>query len=78
MLGDQSVAMPKVARGRLSGLHGMSGHTSTELFAWANEIEAQIRDPLNKDDPKWLQRRADKVRRLAIQKEKSRSHKHGE
>ena len=44
---------------------------AAELYVIANGYEAQIRDPKNKDDPKWLQRWADKIRRLAEKKEKA-------
>jgi len=63
--------MPKISRGRLDGLHGMHSFTSAELFALADRFEAQVRDPLNQDDPQWLNRWAVKIRRLATQKEKS-------
>ena len=63
--------MPKIAKGRLDGLHGMSSFTSAELFAIADHFEAQVSDPLNKDDPKWLRRRAARVRSLAVLKQKS-------
>jgi hypothetical protein len=63
--------MPKISRGRLDGIHGMSSFTSTELVALADRLEAQVRDPLNTDDPRWLKRWAAKVRRLAQQKERA-------
>jgi hypothetical protein len=62
--------MPKIARGSLDGLDGMKKFGAAELYKMANGIEAQIRDPKNSDDPKWLQRWADKIRRLAEKKEK--------
>jgi len=68
--------MPKIERGRISGLEGMESHSSAELLAWAGSLEAQIIDPRNSDDPKWLQRWADKMRRLAAQKERAHAHKH--
>jgi hypothetical protein len=63
--------MPKVEAGRLDGVWGMETFAAEELFAWADKLEAQIKDPANTDDPRWLQRRADKVRRLAGRKEKA-------
>jgi hypothetical protein len=63
--------MPKIGGGRLDGVWGMESFTSEELYKWADQHEALIKDPLNTDDPKWLQRRAEKLRRLAIRKEKS-------
>ncbi len=60
--------MPKVKRGRLDGVSGMETFTASELHTWADKYEAQIKDPCNPDDPKWLQRRADKLRQLAIEK----------
>ena len=56
--------MPKIERGRLAGVWGMRRFTFTELYDRADEIEAQIADPRNEDDPKWLRRWADKIRRL--------------
>jgi hypothetical protein len=63
--------MAKPLSGRISGLNGMDTHTSTELYSWANELEAQIRTSENRDDPKWLQRRVDRLRQLAKSKEKA-------
>jgi hypothetical protein len=63
--------MPKLNRGRLSGLHGMRAHSSLELYSHANDLEAQIKDPANRDDPKWLQNLANKIRPLAQQKEEA-------
>ena len=67
--------MPKIERGRISGLHGMSSFTSSELSDWADRLEAQILNPNNVDDPKWLQRWADKIRRLSVQKQRAHKHK---
>ena len=67
--------MAKVERGRLSGLDGMETFTSAELLAWADRLEGQIQDPQNRDDPRWLRRWAEKMRRLAAQKEKAKAHK---
>ncbi len=67
--------MAKIEPGRLSGFNGMESHTADELYAWADRLETQINDPENTDDPKWLQRWADKMRRLALQKEKAKQHK---
>jgi hypothetical protein len=49
----------------------MKPHSSAELFAWADRLEAQILDPKNPDDPRWLKRWAGKIRRLAEQKSRS-------
>ena len=49
--------------------------TSDNLHAIADEYEAKIKDPDNEDDPKWLQRRANKIRALARKKEKAVWHK---
>jgi hypothetical protein len=67
--------MPKVSKGRISGLHGMDSHTAIELYAWADALQAQAGDPENKDDPKWLARRADRLRSLADKKKKAFEHK---
>lgn len=63
--------MPKIGGGRLDGVWGMETFTSAELYHWADQYEGLIKDPRNTDDPKWLQRRADKLRRLAVRKEKA-------
>jgi hypothetical protein len=47
----------------------MHTFTSEQLYAWAEKYEARITDPENTDDPKWLQRRADRLRRVAIGKQ---------
>ena len=67
--------MPKVKRGRLSGLNGMATHSAAALRAWADRFEEQSHDPLSLDDPRWLRRWAGKMRRLAAQKEKAAEHK---
>lgn len=67
--------MPKVKRGRISGLHGMTSYSAVELSIWAKDIDAQAIDPKNPDDPKWLKRRADKLRTLSAKKESAKEHK---
>jgi len=67
--------MPKLKRGRMDGVWGMASYTAIELHKIADEYEAQINDPTSTDDPKWLLRRAKKIRKLAEQKEKSLEHK---
>lgn len=67
--------MAKLQRGRLNGLSGMGSNSAAELFAWADKLELQIKDPTNEDDPKWLQRWANKMRKLAASKENKRDHK---
>ncbi len=67
--------MPKLLSGRLDGLWGMTSYTSQELFNIADDIEKQIAHPNNQDDPKWLKRRAERVRKLAEKKERSLEHK---
>ena len=52
-------------------MYGMRKVTAEELFALAAQYEARIHDPANSDDPKWLQRRADRIRRVAIGKQKA-------
>ncbi len=67
--------MPKLKRGRLDDVRGMSTFTANELFAWADELEREMNDPEFSDDPKWQMRRIKKIRKLAEQKEKSLEHK---
>jgi hypothetical protein len=67
--------MAKLFRGRLSGVDGMEERTAEELYAWADELEAQINDPSNQDDPRYLTRWVEKMRTLARQKEKALEHK---
>ena len=67
--------MPKFKQGRLDGIDGMNKFSSVELFAMAEECENKINDQNNSDDPKWLKRRADRLRALAIEKEKAKEHK---
>ena len=67
--------MPKISQGRLDGSSGMSKFTAEELHALADQYESEIKNPNNTDDPKWLQRRADRLRTLATQKEKALEHK---
>ena len=67
--------MAKVERGRLFGLVGMGTYTVQEFDFLADEHLRRIDDPTNSDDPKWLNRRATRLRKLARQKEKSVEHK---
>jgi hypothetical protein len=67
--------MAKLRKGRLDGVYGMTTFTSAELRAWAEQVEAQIRDPQNRDDPRWLRRWAEDMRQLAEKKEKAKAHK---
>jgi len=67
--------MPKVNKGRLDGLEGMGEFTAEELFKMAEEYQNKINDPKNTDDPKWLKRRAERLKALAIEKEKALEHK---
>jgi|GEM_PF-2927830 len=67
--------MAKIERGRVSGFNGMESHTAEELYAWADKLEAQIDDPENTDDTRYLRRWAAKMRKLASRKEKARQHK---
>jgi len=67
--------MAKLDKGRLSGLDGMRRHTAEGLYAYAKDLEAQIADPLNTDDPRWLRDWADRIRQLADEKLAAREHK---
>lgn len=67
--------MPKPSQGRFDGVWGMAQFTAEQLFAWANKYERRIKSPFRTDDPKWLKRRADRIRRLAIGKEAALEHK---
>jgi hypothetical protein len=61
--------MAKPSQGRFDGVSGMQKFTAEQLFAWADQYEARITEPTNTDDPKWLQRRADRLRRVAVAKQ---------
>lgn len=67
--------MAKLERGRLDGLFGMRKFTAEELFIRASELESQIQNPYNMDDPRYLQRWADKIRLLALKKQRAKIHK---
>lgn len=53
----------------------MRKFTADELFGWADQLENQIKSPYNPDDPRYLQRWADKIRRLAVKKKRAKIHK---
>ena len=67
--------MPKLTPARLSSLYGMRKFTAAELHEKADWYEAEVNNPKNTDDPKYLLRWAKKIRKLAVQKEKSSEHK---
>jgi len=52
-----------------------SQRTAESSFNDADALERQIDDPCNKDDPKYLQRMARRVRDIALKKEKAHEHK---
>jgi hypothetical protein len=64
--------MPKISKGRIDGLEGMNSYSSDELFVMAEDYYNKLSDPTNSDDPKWLKRRADRLRSLAIEQEKTK------
>ena len=63
--------MSKPSQGRFDGVWGIREFTAEQLFAWAEEYQARITDSNNTDDPKWLQRRADRIRLRATAKQKA-------
>ena len=67
--------MPKLTPARLDGIYGMRKFSAEELHRRADEVEAEIRDPNSENDPRYLQRWAMRIRKLAEQKEKSSEHK---
>jgi hypothetical protein len=67
--------MTKISKGRIDGLEGMNSYSSDELFVMAEEYAYKLNDPTNTDDPKWLKRRVNRLRTLAIAKEKAKEHK---
>jgi len=67
--------MAKLDKGRLSGIDGMRRHTAEELYAYADDLDAQIEDPINRDDSRWLRDWADRIRHLADEKIAAREHK---
>lgn len=67
--------MAKLSRGRLEGTHGMESQTVEELDAWADGFERRSRQSSDCDDPNWLRKWADRLRLLAVRKEKARRHK---
>ena len=67
--------MPKLTPARLDGVEGMKKFSAEELHRKADELEAEIADPDSENDPRYLQRWASRIRRLAEQKEKAVQHK---
>lgn len=67
--------MAKVEQGRLFGVYGTGTYSVHELDALADQYLDKVQDPANTDDPKWLNRRATRLRKLARQKEKAVEHK---
>ena len=73
--------MPKLNRGRVTRLDDMQGLTAEELAERAAQMEAQANDPQSTDDPAWLRRWAEKLRKLSAQKARARDRRlrsHGE
>jgi hypothetical protein len=69
--------MAKIEKGSLDGAfrRRMRTFTVDQLRDWAASLESQIDTPENTDDPRWLQRWADRINRLADRKETSIEHK---
>lgn len=51
----------------------MDRHNAEELHAWADALQSQASDSANKDDPRWLKRRADRLRALGKENRKRSS-----
>jgi hypothetical protein len=66
--------MPRVNNGKRM-IFRLGVPTAKQVAARADEIEAQIDDHTNGDDPKWLQRRVGILRQVATKKEKAFAHK---
>lgn len=66
--------MPRVNNGKRL-IFRLGTPTSKQVAARAGEIEAQVDDPANRDDPKWLQRRVKILRQVATKKDKAFAHK---
>ncbi len=64
-----------VLRPRFGGFAGMDAHPAEELHAWADRLDRRsgYSDPA--DDPRWLRRRAKRLRDLAERKERAQEHK---
>lgn len=67
--------MPKLTPARLDGIDGMKKFSAEELHRKADELEAEMADPNSTNDPRYLRRWAERIRRLAVQKEKAIDHK---
>ena len=63
--------MPKLNRGRVTGLEEMHGLTAAELEERAARMEAEAENPGSTNDPTWLRRWAQRLRSLAAQKTKA-------
>ncbi|HSG72771.1 MAG TPA: hypothetical protein VLA12_20320 [Planctomycetaceae bacterium] len=66
--------MPRVNNGKQL-IFRLGVPTAEQVAARTDEIEAQIDDPANRDDPNWLQRRVRILRQVATKKEKAFDHK---
>jgi hypothetical protein len=66
--------MPRVNNGTRT-IHRLGTPTAEQVAARAEELEAQMDDPANHDDPKWLRRGAETLRQVAAKKEKAFAHK---
>jgi hypothetical protein len=67
--------MPKVKRGRLDGLSGMTTFTAEELFRWSAKYETRVNRSPPPGHPNWLKRRAVRLAKLAASKDKMRVHR---
>ena len=63
----RGLAVAKILRGRIAGIHGMESQTAEELHAWAERFEHYARYPDSPEDPGWLGRWAKRLRCLAEQ-----------
>ena len=62
--------MPKVASGK-RWVQRMRSRTAEELLERADSLEARIEKPMNTDDPLWVQRGIENLRRAAARREKA-------
>jgi hypothetical protein len=66
--------VPRVNDGKRM-IHRLGAPTAKQVAARAEEVEAQIEDPANRDDPNWLRRKAAVLRQVATKKEKALAEK---
>jgi hypothetical protein len=59
----------------MANVHRRRRRSAPEILIRADKLQAKAEEPGNRDDPAWLLRRAEQMRRYAVRRQKARTRK---